>query len=128
MYLSVNLPHHIANFGGVLLLTASHIIRHLFKCTGSPPHLLMRLHSPKNRSLLLFWQPLVHQTSLSASIGPYLKYQRVRYAQILPIVVTDNPILGVTLRVTLRLLPRFTVDSTMQRGEGKWGKQYRQFS
>ena len=36
----------------------------------------------------------------------------------------DNPILGVTLRVTLRLLPRFTVDSTMQGGEGKGGKQY----
>ena len=50
------------------------------------------------------------------------------YAQILPIVVTDNPILGVTLRVTLRLLPRFTGDSTMQGGEGEGGKQYRQFS
>ena len=45
------------------------------------------------------------------------------YAQILPIVVTDNPILG----ITLRLLPRFTGDSTMQGGEVKEGKQYRQF-
>ena len=43
------------------------------------------------------------------------------YDQILPIVMTENPILG----VTLRLLPQFTVDSTMQGGEGK---QYRQFS
>ena len=88
----------------------------------------MRLHVPKNLSLLLFWQPLVPLTSLSASIGPYLKQQQVRYAQILPSVVTDNPILGVTLRVTLCLLHRFTVDSTMQGGEGKGGKQYRQFS
>ena len=53
-----------------------------------------------------------------------MKQQQVRYAQILPIVVTDNPILG----VTLRLLPRFTGDLTMQGGEGKRGKQYRQFS
>ena len=45
------------------------------------------------------------------------------YAQILPIVLTYNPILG----VTLRLLPRFTADSTMQGGEGKGGKQFRQF-
>ena len=37
------------------------------------------------------------------------------YAQILPIVVTDDPILG----VTLCLLPRFTGDSTMQGGEEK---------
>ena len=121
MYLAVNLPHHIATFGGVILLTASHMISQLLKCTGSPPHLMMRLHGPKIRSRLLFWQPLVHQTSLSASIGPYFKQQRVRYAQILPIFVTDNPILGVTLRVTLcvtlLLLPRFTVDSTMQGGK-----------
>ena len=95
---------------------------------GQSPHLLMRLHCPKNSSLLLFWQPLVPETSLSTSIGTYLKQQRVRYAQILPIVVTDNHILGITLRITLRLLPRFTVDSTMQGGEGKGGKQYRQFS
>ena len=27
MYLAVNLPHHIATFGGVLLLTASHKLR-----------------------------------------------------------------------------------------------------
>ena len=59
MYLSVNLPHHIATFGGVLLLTASHMISQLLKCTGSPPQLLMRLHGTKIRSLLLFWQPLV---------------------------------------------------------------------
>ena len=124
MYLAINLPHHIATFGGVLLLTASHMIGQFLKCTGSPPLLVMRLHGPKNRSLLLFWQLIVHQTSLSASIGPYLKQQRGKYTQILPIVVTDNPILG----VTLLLLPRFKGDSTMQGGEGKGGKQYRQFS
>ena len=60
---------------------------------------------------------------LSYLIGPYLKQQLVRYAQILPIVVMDNTILG----VTLRLLPRFTGDSTMKVGEGNGGKQYRQF-
>ena len=46
------------------------------------------------------------------------------YAQILPIVQTENPILG----VTLRLIPQFTGDSTMKGGEVKEGKQYRQFS
>ena len=90
---------------------------------GQSPHLLMRLHGPKIRSLLLFWKPLVPLTSLSASIGPYLKQQRVKYAQILPIVVTKNPILG----VTLHLLPRFTGDKKIQGGEGKGGNQYRQF-
>ena len=59
MYLAVNLPHHIATFGGVLLLTASHMISQFLKCMGSPPHLLMRLHSPKIRILLIVWQPLV---------------------------------------------------------------------
>ena len=59
MDLAVNLPHRIATFGGVLLLTASHMISQLVKCKGSPPHLLMRLHGPKIRSLLLVWQPLV---------------------------------------------------------------------
>ena len=59
MYLALNLPHHIATFGSVLLLTASQMISHLLKFTGSPPHLLMRLHSPEIRSLLLFWQLLV---------------------------------------------------------------------
>ena len=59
MYLAVNLPHHIATFGGVLLLTASQIISQVLKCTGSPPHLLMRLYGPEICSLLLFWQPLV---------------------------------------------------------------------
>ena len=59
MYLAVNLLHHIATFGVVLLLTASHMISQLLKCTGSSPHLLMRFHGPKNSSLLLFWQPLV---------------------------------------------------------------------
>ena len=59
MYPAVNLPHHIATFGGVLLLTASYIIIQFLKCTDSPPHLLMRLHGPKICSLLLFWQPLV---------------------------------------------------------------------
>ena len=59
MYLAVNLPHHIATFGGVLLLTASQMISQLLKRTGSPPQILMRLHGPEIRSLLLFWQPLV---------------------------------------------------------------------
>ena len=59
MYLAVNLPHHIATFSGVLLLTASHMISQLLKCTGSPPQLMMRLHGPKICSLLLVWQPLV---------------------------------------------------------------------
>ena len=31
MYLAVNLPHHIATFGGVLLLTASHMIKYAAK-------------------------------------------------------------------------------------------------
>ena len=51
-------------------------------------------------------------------MGAHLKQQRVRYAQILYIVVMDNPSLG----VTLRLLPQFTGDSTMQGVEGKGGK------
>ena len=59
MYTAVNLPHHIATFGGVLLLTASYMISQFLKCTSSPPHLVMRLHGPKIRSLLLFCQPLV---------------------------------------------------------------------
>ena len=59
MYLTVNLPHHIANFGGVLLLTASQMISQILKCTSSPPQLLMRLHGPEICSLLLCWQPLV---------------------------------------------------------------------
>ena len=40
-----------------------------------------------------------------------------------PIVVTHNPI----LEVVLCLIPQFTGDSTMQEGEVKGGKQYRQF-
>ena len=44
-----------------------------------------------------------------------MKHQRFRYAQVLPIVVADNPILS----VALQMLPRFTGDSTMQGGEGK---------
>ena len=59
MYLAVNLPHHIATFGYVLLLTASHMIIQVLKCTGSTPQLLMRLHSPKIRSILIFWQNLI---------------------------------------------------------------------
>ena len=58
MYPAVNLPHRIATFGGVLLLTASYMISQFLKCTGIPPHLVMRLHGPKIRSLLLVWQPL----------------------------------------------------------------------
>ena len=59
MYLAVNLPHHIATFGDVLLLTASHMISQILKCTGNTPHLLMHLHGTKIHSLLLFWQPLI---------------------------------------------------------------------
>ena len=59
MYLAVNLPHHIATFGGVLPLTDSQMISQILKCMGSPPNLVMRLHGPEIRSLILFWQPLV---------------------------------------------------------------------
>ena len=59
MYLAVNLPHYIATFGGILLLTTSHMISQLLKRSGSSPNLLMRLHGPKIRSLILFWQPIV---------------------------------------------------------------------
>ena len=55
MYLAVNLSRHIATLGDVLLLTASHMVSQILKFTGSPPHLLMRLHDPQIRSLLLFW-------------------------------------------------------------------------
>ena len=80
MYLAVNLPHHIATFGGVLLLTASYMISQLLKCKGNSPHLMMHLHVTKIRSLLLLWLPLIPETSLSASRDPYLKQQQVRYA------------------------------------------------
>ena len=45
MYLAVNLPLHIATFGSVLLLTASHMISQLLKCTGNPRliHLSLKL-------------------------------------------------------------------------------------
>ena len=59
MYLVVNLPHKITTLGGVILLTASHMLSQILKCTGSPPHLLMRFHGPHIRGLLLFWQPLI---------------------------------------------------------------------
>ena len=59
MYLAVNLPHHIATFGGVLLLNASHMISQLLKLTGNLPYLLMHLHGTKIHSLHLFWQPLI---------------------------------------------------------------------
>ena len=59
MYLAVNLPHHIATLGRVLLLTPSQMISQLLKCTGSPPQLLMHLNGPEICSLLLFWQPLI---------------------------------------------------------------------
>ena len=51
-------------------------------------------------------------------MGPYLKQQQFGYPKIIHIVVTDNPILG----VALRLLPRFTGESTIQGGEGTGGK------
>ena len=101
MYIAVNPPRHISTNGGILLLTASHMISQFLKCTVSLPHLLMHLHIPQICSLLLFWQPIIPLTLLPASIGPYLKQQQVGYSQILSIFVTENPI----LRVTLRLLP-----------------------
>ena len=54
MYLSANHPHHIANLGGLLLLTVYRTIRQILKFTGNPPHLLMRLQGPQICSLLLF--------------------------------------------------------------------------
>ena len=71
----------------------------ILKCTGSPPRLLMHLHSPQIRSLLIFWQPLTPLTSLYASICPYLKQQQVGYAQIIIILVTNNNSLGVMLHL-----------------------------
>ena len=68
MDLAINPPHHIATFGDVLLLTTSHMISQLLKCTGSSPHLLMCLHGPKNRSLLLFWK-LSHCPEDRKSVG-----------------------------------------------------------
>ena len=59
MYLIVNIPHQITTLGDVLLLPASHMIIHILKFTGSTPRLLMHLHIPQIRSLLLFWQPLI---------------------------------------------------------------------
>ena len=59
MYLIVNLPHQITTLGGVLLLTASCMTIQLLKRTGSPPRLLMHVHIPQIRSLLLFWKPLI---------------------------------------------------------------------
>ena len=59
MYLTVSLPRHISNLGGLLLLTASRTISQILKCTGIPPHLLMRLQDPQIHSLLLFWKPLM---------------------------------------------------------------------
>ena len=96
MYLAVNISRHIAAFDNVLLLTDSCMIRKILKYTDIPLHLLMRLHGPQIRSLLLFWQPIISSTLLSASTGPYLKQQQVGYAQILPIFMTDNPNLVIT--------------------------------
>ena len=59
MYLAFNLTHHITTLSGVLILTASHMLSQLLKCTGSPPRLLMRLNVPHIHILLLFWQPLI---------------------------------------------------------------------
>ena len=59
MYLAVNIPRHIATLGGVLILTDSFIISQLFKFTGIPPHLLMHLHGPQIRSILLFRKTLI---------------------------------------------------------------------
>ena len=51
-------------------------------------------------------------------MGTYLKQQRVGYAQIILIVVTDNT----SLDIALCLLPKFARDSNNQGGEGKGGK------
>ena len=59
MYLVVNPPHQITTLGGILILTASHMLVHIMKYMGSPFHLLIRLYVPKICSLLLFWQPLI---------------------------------------------------------------------
>ena len=59
MYLAVNLPRHISTLGGVLLLTASHMISQLLKFTGITPLLLIVLHSPQIHSLLLFWKNII---------------------------------------------------------------------
>ena len=114
MYLAVNISRHIAILGSVLLLNASCMTSQILKCTGtpSPSHLLMRFHGPQICSLILFWQPIIPLTYLSASIVPYLKHQRVGYAQILLISVTENPILG----VVHCLLSRFSGESTIQGG------------
>ena len=53
MDLYANIPHQITTLGGVLLLTASHILSQILKSMGSPPCLLMRLHGLQIRSLLL---------------------------------------------------------------------------
>ena len=50
-------------------------------------------------------------------MDPYLKQQFVGYSQIIIIVMTENPSIG----VALRLIYRFAVDSTIQGGEGKGG-------
>ena len=95
MYLAINIPRYISTLGGILFLTASCTIIQIFKCTGSPPHLLMLLQVPQICSILLFWKPFVPYTSLSDSMGPCLKQQQVWYTHTLPIFVADNPILGV---------------------------------
>ena len=59
MYIAVNLPRHIPTLGGVLLITAYCTISQLLKCMGITPHLLMLLHVPHIRSLLLFWRPII---------------------------------------------------------------------
>ena len=59
MCAAINFSRDIASLGGVILLTAYLTIIQLLKCTVSPPGLLMRLHGPQIRGLLLFWQPLV---------------------------------------------------------------------
>ena len=59
MYPAINSPRHITSLGDDILLTAYLTIIQLLEYTGNSPHLLMRLHSPKIRSLILFWKPLV---------------------------------------------------------------------
>ena len=104
MYFATNTHHHITSPGGSLLLTASWMISQILKCTGIPPsRLLMGLHGPQICSLLLFWKPLIPSTSLSASIGPYLKQKWVGYDHNILIDVTENSRLG----VALHLIPRF---------------------
>ena len=59
MYPAVNSPHQITTFGGLLLLTDSHIIIQILEFMVSTPQLLMRLNSPTIRGPIIFWKHLI---------------------------------------------------------------------